>query len=83
IPDEEKVTKLFRAALKLTNNVWLSHIAFASVMAKPSLIERLTEMLNSKSNKELRISSQVGIETGSPRLVREHMRGKVAPFQTR
>ncbi len=81
IPDEEKVTKLFRAALKLTNNVWLSHIAFASVMAKPSLIERLTEMLNSKSNKELRISSQVGIETGSPRLVREHMRGKVAPFK--
>ncbi len=81
IPDEEKVMKLFREGLKLTDNVWLSHFAFASVMTKPSLIERLTEMLNSKSNGELWISGQVGIETASPRLVREHMRGKVAPFK--
>lgn len=81
IPDEEKVTKLFGEVLNLTDNVWFSHFAFASAMAKPKLVERLTEMLNGNSNEEKWHSGQVGIETGSPRLIKEHMRGKVTPFK--
>ncbi|MEM2878220.1 MAG: radical SAM protein [Candidatus Hadarchaeales archaeon] len=81
VPNEERVIRLFSEALKLTPHVWISHFAFSSVMANPGLIERITEMIASADEDLSYISGQVGLETGSPRIVEKHMRGKALPFK--
>ncbi|MHC1581439.1 MAG: B12-binding domain-containing radical SAM protein [Candidatus Syntropharchaeia archaeon] len=80
IPDEEKVVRLFTEVSKLTENVGISHFSFSSVFSKPELIEKLSQILDA-GNKKRWISGQVGIETGSPDLVRRHLKGKVKPFK--
>lgn len=67
--------------MKSTPHVWISHFAFASAMAKPTLVEKITEMLAQASEGFTYLSGQVGIETGSPGMVEKHMRGKVLPFK--
>lgn len=81
IPDEKAVMTLFSEGKKLTDNVGMSHFAHASVMAKPGLIEKLSELLETGSKKYPFISAQVGLETGSSRLVEKYMKGKVKPFK--
>jgi len=81
VPNEERVIKLFSEALKLTPHVWISHFAFSSVAAKPGLVEKITEMLSSADDGFSYLAGQVGIETGSPRIVERHMRGKALPFK--
>lgn len=82
IPDEGKVLRLYGEVKKLTGwGAHLSHFAFASVMAKPGLIKRLTELMEVPNEKVPWLTGQVGIETGSPEIVRKHMWGKVAPFK--
>ncbi|GAI25242.1 unnamed protein product, partial [marine sediment metagenome] len=83
IPNEGRVLRLFEAVLKSTPHVWISHFAFASAMAKPTLVEKITEMLAQASEGFTYLSGQVGIETGSPGMVEKHMRGKVLPFKPR
>jgi len=81
VPNEERVIKLFSEVLKLTPHAWISHFAFSSVAAKPNLIERLTEMLSSADPNFTYLAGQVGIETGSPKIVEKHMHGKALPFK--
>jgi radical SAM superfamily enzyme YgiQ (UPF0313 family) len=81
IPNEEKVLKLFEEVLKFKKDISISHFAFASVMAKPNLIRDLSELLNVGSKQKPWISGQVGIETGSPKIIERYMRGKVLPFK--
>jgi len=82
IPDEGKVLRLYEEVKKLTGwGAHLSHFAFASVMAKPGLIKRLTELMEVPNEKLPWLTGQVGMETGSPEIVRKHMRGKAAPFK--
>jgi radical SAM superfamily enzyme YgiQ (UPF0313 family) len=81
IPNEEKVIELFSSALKLTPYVWISHFAFSSVASRPSLVQRITEMLSSADEGFTYLAGQVGIETGSVRMVKKHMRGKALPFK--
>ena len=81
VPDEERVIRLFEEALKVTPHVWISHFAFSSVAAKPKLVERTTEMLSSATDDFTWLAGQVGIETGSVRIVDRHMRGKALPFK--
>jgi radical SAM superfamily enzyme YgiQ (UPF0313 family) len=80
IPDEQKVLELFSRVLEKTRNISISHFAFASVVSKPGLIPRLTEILDAKTDAKF-YSGQVGIETGSPKLMEKHMFGKVLPFK--
>jgi len=82
IPDEAKVIKMFEEVKKLTGwGAYISHFSFASVMAKPELVTRLRQLMEVPNRKMPCIAGQVGIETGSPRLLEKHMRGKVAPFK--
>jgi radical SAM superfamily enzyme YgiQ (UPF0313 family) len=81
IPNEEAIIELFSEAKKMTDDVGLSHFAFASVMAKKNLIPRISEILEAGTNKHSFISGQVGIETGSSALVEKYMRGKCKPFK--
>jgi radical SAM superfamily enzyme YgiQ (UPF0313 family) len=59
----------------------MSHFALASIMAKPVLVEKISEILEAGSKKYPFVSGQVGIETGSTELVERHMKGKVKPFK--
>jgi len=81
IPNEEDAMRLFSQVKKLTDDIGLSHFNYASVMAKPELINKLSELLEAGSKKYPFVSGQVGIETGSTRLVDEYMKGKVKPFK--
>ncbi|KAA0005525.1 MAG: B12-binding domain-containing radical SAM protein [Thermoplasmata archaeon] len=81
VPNEKAVMNLFREVKKLTPNIGISHFAHASAMAKPNLIEKLSELMNAGSQNYPFMSGQVGIETGSKRLVEKYMKGKVKPFK--
>lgn len=79
-PNEKEVVALFTEGRKLTSVLGISHFAHASVVAKPSLIQRLSEIMEVGSRSCPFISGQVGLETGSPRIIESQMKGKVKPF---
>lgn len=79
IPDEGKVISLFQEVRKITSDVGISHFSLSSALAKPSLVERICELLEIGEKKEW-FSAQTGIETGSPRLASIHLKGKAKPF---
>jgi len=81
IPNEKEVLRLFNEVKKLTGNIGISHFAHASVASKPSLIEKLSELMDAGSKECPFISGQVGVETGSPRIVAKYMKGKAKPFK--
>ncbi len=60
--------------------VGISHFALSSVASAPNLIKDLSEILEVKKDGEW-MSGQCGVETGSPRLIRELMAGKAKPFE--
>jgi len=81
VPNEKAVLKLFKEMKKITDDIGISHFAYSSVLAKPKLIEQISEILEVVSEKRPFISGQVGIETGSTNLIRKYMKGKVKPFK--
>jgi radical SAM superfamily enzyme YgiQ (UPF0313 family) len=83
IPDEEEVLKLFSEVKKITSDIGISHFSLAAVVAKPKLIEELSNLLGIGSNKLPWYSGQTGIETGSSELANEHLAGKAKPFDVK
>ena len=83
VPNEKEVMNLFTNVKKLTDQIGISHFAHASAVSKPSLIENLSELMNAGSKECPFLSGQVGIETGSPRIVAKYMKGKARPFKPR
>lgn len=81
VPNEYAVLTLFTEIKKLTERIALSHFAHASVAAKPGLIEKLSELMDVGSKQYPFMSGQVGIETGSSRIVAKYMKGKAKPFK--
>lgn len=79
-PEPERLISLVRRTgeVKGVTNIGFSHIALASVYHHPGMVEELSEYLVSLPD-EPYIGVQTGIETGSPRLIAMHMRGKPAP----
>ena len=78
--NREAVIELFRRVKNHpgVRGVGISHFALASVASAPDLVEEISNILGATYDHP--VSGQVGIETGSPRLVREHMAGKCKPF---
>jgi len=78
--NKQAVIDLFRSVKNYpgVKSVGISHFALASVVSAPDLVEEISSMLNLTSANWL--SGQTGIETGSPRLVDMHMRGKCKPY---
>ncbi|MDH7517559.1 MAG: radical SAM protein [Candidatus Thermoplasmatota archaeon] len=81
IPNENEVIRLFTEVKKLTNRIGISHFAHASVASNPGLIEKISEVVETGSKTCPFMSGQVGIESGSPRLVEMYMKGKAKPFK--
>jgi len=81
MPEKEKVLRLFKAvrAVPGVEHVGMSHFALSSVAAAPDLVEELTPIMG--ASEKFWASGQTGIETGSPRMIDLHMRGKVKPFR--
>ena len=78
--NKEAVVDLFKTVKSYpgVNSVGISHFALSSVASAPDLVEEISNILDVGEKRWL--SGQTGIETGSPRLIRDHMRGKCKPF---
>ncbi len=80
VPKPSKLMELLREVKELIDHIGFSHVALASAAAKPGLIEDITELLDIGSDEYPLFSAQVGLETGSTRLAKKHLRGKSKPF---
>ena len=80
-PNESATLNLFNETKKLTDDIAISHFAHASVASKPELVENISEIMDVGSKSCPFISGQVGIETGSIRIVEKYMKGKAKPFK--
>jgi len=79
-PNEEKVIELLQrvANLEGVKSMGISHISFATAYHDPKLVEKVSEIIMSLPEQKW-IGTQIGIETGSPRLIAKYMHGKVLP----
>jgi radical SAM superfamily enzyme YgiQ (UPF0313 family) len=79
MPHEEKLLPLLKLAKQYYAQVGWSHVAIASLMTKPKLLSKCAEILI--DDKQDWWGVEVGVETGSPRMITAAMPGKVAPFK--
>jgi len=78
--EPEKVLRLVDrvTAIEGVETLACSHIALATAYHHPDLVDQVSEKALSLP-KAIWIGSQTGIETGSPRLMEQHMGGKCLP----
>lgn len=79
IPKPERVLKLHRLVKNYCEGIGWSHATLAAVAAKPKLLPELTETI--LGEKQEWFGAEVGIETGSPQLMRKVMPMKGHPFK--
>lgn len=79
MPREEKLLPLLKLSKQYYDQVGWSHVAVASLMTKPALLTKCAEILIDE--KQTWWGVEVGVETGSPRMITQAMPGKVAPFK--
>jgi len=79
-PEPKKLLKLLKKVKTQTDNISFSHAALASVASDPELIQNISELLNIGNKKKPWFSNQVGLETGSKKLAKKHLKGKAKPF---
>jgi len=92
IPNREEVVKLYKtiASYPGVDYILLSHASFAPILYDKKLLEELTPILiektkwnpsTSKTYKKPFISIEMGIETGSVKLMKKYMKGKALPYK--
>lgn len=79
MPREEKLLPLLQLAKRYYKQVGWSHVAVASLMTKPHLLSKCGEIL--LDDHQDWWGMEIGVETGSPRMITAAMPGKVAPFK--
>jgi radical SAM superfamily enzyme YgiQ (UPF0313 family) len=79
IPVREKVLELFRLSKKHTASVVPSHASIAAIVSDPRLVTQASEIL--LDEKQEMWAAQIGIETGSPQLLKKVMPRKAHPFE--
>lgn len=79
IPNREKVLKLFALCKKYANYVSWSHTSMAAIATDPKLIAQAAEILIDE--KQEWWGTEIGIETGSPALLKKTMPAKAHPFK--
>lgn len=78
--NREAVMDLFKSTLAISDGVGFSHASFPTIVQAPDLVYDLTELLGLERNRPM-IGPQIGLETGSPRLIRKYMAGKPRPYK--
>jgi radical SAM superfamily enzyme YgiQ (UPF0313 family) len=87
IPNKEAVVKLVKSVADYpgVKSIQASHMSLAPVYHNPQMIKELAEILIEKSwysfGKKAIITAETGVETGSPRLMKKYMSGKMLPFK--
>lgn len=87
VPNRERIVELLSkiASYPGVGEIHLSHAAMAPVVADPKMIEEISPILLEKSRRRLYgkpyIPVEIGVETGSVRLMKKSMRGKSLPFK--
>lgn len=78
--NSKAVVELFERVKNFSGvtSVGISHFALSSVSSSPEAVEEISKILDLNGNRWL--GGQTGIETGSPRLIRDHLLGKCKPF---
>jgi radical SAM superfamily enzyme YgiQ (UPF0313 family) len=78
--NKQAVIELFKSAKNYpgVKNIGISHFALASVVSAPDLVEAISGILDLNSRHWL--GGQTGIETGSPKMIEKHMKGKCKPY---
>jgi radical SAM superfamily enzyme YgiQ (UPF0313 family) len=81
--NSQAVIELFSRVYHVPGVKWVSasHASLSSAMSSPETVEGVSEVLELGTDKHPTKALQVGIETGSPRLIARHMKGKVYPFR--
>ncbi len=76
------VVELFDKVYRVPGVKWVtaSHASLSSAYSSPETVEQISRVLELGTDKHPTKAFQVGIETGSPKLIKKHMRGKVYPF---
>jgi len=79
------VVELFSQVYDVPGVKWItaSHASLSSVMSSPETVKMVSKVLELGTEKHPTKAFQVGIETGSPKLINKHMKGKVYPFKSR
>lgn len=87
VPNREAVVKLCKSVADHpgVKSIQAAHMSLAPVYHDPKMIRELAQILIEKSwysfGKKPIITAETGIETGSPRLMKKYMAGKMLPFQ--
>jgi radical SAM superfamily enzyme YgiQ (UPF0313 family) len=87
IPNKEAVIKLVKsvAANPGVKAIQPAHMSLAPVVYNPEMIQELAEILINYNwylhGKKPIVTSETGVETGSVRLMRKYMAGKMLPFK--
>lgn len=83
VPDVDAVLNLVRIlySIETIKNVSFLHFSYASIVALPEIVPRITDFLNTHHNNVNSKEIQIGLETGSVRLLERYMRGKALPFE--
>jgi len=81
--NSEAVVELFKRVYHVPGVKWVSasHASLSSAMSSPETVINISRTLELGTEKHPTKAFQVGIETGSPRLIQRHMKGKVYPFK--
>lgn len=91
IPNRKEVVKLYKtiASYPGVNTILLSHASYTPVLYDKKLLDELTPILIEKTKwnpktscayKKPFVSVEMGIETGSIRLMKKYMKGKALPY---
>jgi radical SAM superfamily enzyme YgiQ (UPF0313 family) len=87
IPNKEAVVNLVRSVAEYpgVKSIQASHMSLAPIVNNPQMIKELAESLIERSwysfGKKSIITAETGIETGSSRLMRKYMGGKMLPYK--
>lgn len=89
VPNTPEVVRLYKsiASYPGVEHILLSHASLAPIIRDPRLLDELTPILMEKTfwtskegYKQSFVTVEVGIETGSVRLMNKHMKGKALPY---
>jgi len=78
-PDQKKILSLHRMVKRLVGGIGWSHASCASVAVNPKLFSEIADIVIDE--KQRWWGAEIGIETGSPRLIKEAMPAKANPFK--
>ncbi len=87
IPNHEAVVNLVKTVANYpgVKSIQMSHMSLAPVVQNPKMVKELADILIQRSwyshGKKPIITGETGIETGSTRLMKKYMAGKMLPFK--